>query len=89
VACCALCAGAEALAPIELEAGADAEASAPVELELCASTLDIGKPMNAASAPAANALPVRVISFFTSLFYYVRREVGGETDVAQIEQHRC
>jgi hypothetical protein len=70
---------ADALAPIEPEAGgAEADASAPIELdELCARTLDIGKPMRAASAPAANALLVSVISLFTSLCY-VHREFGGE-----------
>jgi hypothetical protein len=72
-------ADADALAPIELEAGgAEAEASAPIELdELCARTLDIGKPMRATSAPAANTLLVSVISLFTSLCY-VHREFGGE-----------
>ena len=72
-------ADADALAPIELEAGgAEADASAPIELdELCARTLDIGKPMRATSAPAANTLLVSVISLFTSLCY-VHREFGGE-----------
>ena len=84
-------AGAEAdvLAFMELEAGADAEVPlSAIELELCARALEIGKPMRAASAPAANTLPVRVISFCTSL-YCVRREFGGEIGVAQIEQELC
>jgi len=59
-------AGAEADAPVpmELEAGGDeaAEPLSAIELEVCARTLEIGKPMRAASAPAANTLPVDVIN---------------------------
>jgi hypothetical protein len=74
-----------------IELGADAEVEAflsAIELELCAKTLDIGKPMRAASVPAANTLLVSVIALFTSL-YYAHREFGGEIRSAQIEQERC
>ena len=74
-----------------MELGAEAEAEAPlsaIELGLCARTLEIGKPMKAASAPAANTLRVSVISLYTSL-YYVHREIGDEMGIEQIQQELC